>query len=81
MTIRAIRCRAIGDHDVATPQCCEPIPLNKRIRNKAWAKSSYSAEHCQKASGILINNKPYCRQHAANIALEMWLVGDLEEVR
>ena len=75
--IRQLRPAKIANKRITLPQC--EFPVATPIRNKRWAKKGYVAELCQKESGIAIGAKCYCRQHAAQIALEMWLRGDLHE--
>jgi hypothetical protein len=69
---------------VRTPQCC--IPVDPPTRAQHWRRDRYEklrpefdASLCQRESVIQHNGKHYCRVHAGQLALNMWLAGDLVE--
>lgn len=68
----------------ATPQCCvevEPPTKATMWRRERYVRlrPDYNPDLCQKPSTIEIDGKCYCMAHAGKIALEKWIVGDLEE--
>lgn len=77
MTIRALRPAKIANKKITLPQCAAAVDVP--IRSKMWAKKNYDPKRCQKEAGIAIGATCYCRQHAANIALNRWLTGGLIE--
>lgn len=69
---------------VETPQCSAVVPAT--TSHEIWRKGRYAKLRphmdptcCQRESSIEIDGKPYCRRHAGNIALDMWLQGKLGE--
>lgn len=77
MTIRALRPAKIANKKITLPQCDAAVDVP--IRSKMWAKKNYDPKRCQKEAGIAIGAKCYCRQHAGQLALEMWLRHELKE--
>jgi len=71
---------------VETPQCCVEVtppthaPHWRRDRYKKL-RPDFSPDHCQRESVFEIEGRPYCRIHAGQRALDMWLAGRLVEAK
>lgn len=69
---------------VSTPQCCVEVtppthaPHWRRDRYKI-TRPSFNPDRCQRESLLEYEGKNYCKIHAGQLALEMWLSGKLKE--
>ena len=81
--MRQIKPKAIKPKIEKSPQCCvvvEQSPSTEwRIERYRRTRPQYNPLCCQQPSTYEIDGKPYCTSHAGKIALEKWIVGDLEE--
>ncbi len=85
MTVSEIKPRVLRPEPAHTPQCCAEVdpPTHATMwRRERYPKMrpSFDPDRCQRESMIEIDGKPYCRLHAAGIALDRWISGQLIEL-
>lgn len=71
---------------VETPQCCVEVgpPSHAtmwRLERYAKLRPHFNANLCQRESVFQHDGKCYCRIHAGQLALELWLNGRLKETK
>lgn len=83
LMIKKLKLVNIKPKKVITPQCQAPADSDSS-RYKQWRldrykklRPDYDPLKCQRASTVAINDQPYCRCHAGQLALRWWLSGKL----
>jgi hypothetical protein len=82
MTLTALKPIIVKPARVSTPQCC--VPVAPPTHAEMWRRDRYKklrpkfdADRCQRESILKIDGKCYCRIHAGQLALDLWMKGDL----
>ena len=84
MTIATLKPIQVRPKRITTPQCC--VPVDPPTHDQEWRRRRHLKNHpqfdpdrCQRESTLTIGSQPYCRLHAGQLALEKWLLGELQE--
>lgn len=73
-------------YNTRTPQCSMPFHTYDRAENQPQARErrgrvvakGRDPSRCAAASVFVVNGKPYCRQHAGEVALRILMMQQME---